>query len=114
MNNTDILEGNCLIEVFIHPERTIEGSWVCWNDTNGTKIHASVLKYEKSWDELMPVIDDIYYSRRFNTGSQTSEISHPSYRLYKKIIAAISTLSIKQVWKAVVEWIKWYNQNQKP
>ena len=71
------------------------------------------LEYHSSWDALMEVVDDIYYSRRFPTGAQSKEVSSRSHRLWLEIKNGLVNLSKEQVWQAVVQFIKWFNINNK-
>jgi hypothetical protein len=64
------------------------------------------LKFDSSWDWLMPVIDKIY--------------SSDEYILYKReesgqfdVEVHINTKYIINTWKDVIEFIKWYNKNKK-
>lgn len=68
--------------------------------------------YSTDWSQLMPVVDDIYYSRRFDTGVQSSEISSKPVRLYANIKAGLLNLSIEQTHTAVIKFIEYYNNNQ--
>jgi hypothetical protein len=70
------------------------------------------LKYHKSWDWLMPVVEKIE-TLKFSVmviGKYTRiQCPHP----YKEFATDICENKIQSVYKAVVEFIKWYNQ-QKP
>lgn len=113
----ELIEGNKLIAVFI--DKPVLHTWESFGKKYDSMIDVKNIKdwgkvymqYHKSWDWLIPVVDDIYYSRRFNTGVQTSEINSKPYKLYKNIEAALLHLSIDQTWQAVVEFIKWKNEN---
>ena len=74
------------------------------------------LRYHKSWDWLMPVIEKIKQTENvitvtieitFDAGSVTI-INAEEY--YKQTYEPVT---IKSVYKAVVDFIRWYNQ-QKP
>ena len=54
------------------------------------------MKYHESWDWLMPVIE-----KCVRTGDDTDK--------WDNIFNALTTLSIKEVYEAVVEFIKQYN-----
>lgn len=69
-------------------------------------------RYDEDWNLIIKVIDDIYYSRRFNTGVQSSEISSKPVRLYANIKAGLLNLSIRQTREAVIHFIQWYNENK--
>lgn len=55
--------------------------------------------YHTSWDWLMPVVEEI------------DHLEYESERL-DKINQALVTKVIKDVYNAVVEFIKWYNENK--
>ena len=57
------------------------------------------LKYHTSWAWLMPVVEEI------------DHLEYESERL-DKIEMAIKTRQINAVYQAVLEFIKWYNENQ--
>ena len=58
------------------------------------------MEYHNSWDWLMPVVDKCF---------QYGEL-HNSYR--EQIIASLSgVIDIEDTYKAVVEFIEWYNKN---
>jgi hypothetical protein len=64
-------------------------------------IPTKSLKYHKSWDWLMPVANEIIKSRdEQNADWDLTELKY-----------ALSTTNIDLVYKAVVEFIKDYNQN---
>lgn len=64
---------------------------------NGT----SELKFSTSWDWLMPVVEKI------NQSGYTLE----GVNLVKKISIACGSANLIYAYKAVAEFIKWYNEN---
>ncbi len=60
-------------------------------------------KYHASWDWLMPVVGKI--------GKVPNIQDHTVYNKVNKSLS-IFTLDIDKTYKAVVEFIKWYNQQQ--
>lgn len=70
------------------------------------------LGFHERWDWLMIVIDDIKYNRRF-TVTNLNEVSHPSYIRYLAIERAFRNVSIEQCFRAVVQFIIWYNTQTK-
>ena len=56
------------------------------------------LPYDKSWDWLMPVV-----KKCLTKGDDTD--------YWDGIYNALSTIDIKEVYAIVVEFIKWYNNN---
>jgi hypothetical protein len=61
----------------------------------------SELKYNTSWDWLMPVVEKCYQCD-YEEGSD----------LHMLLNDAIMTINISEVYKAVVEFIQWYNKEQ--
>ncbi len=58
--------------------------------------------YDNSWNYLMPVVDKIL----FETGS-----SHAQWDA--KIISSLSTVSLENLWQITVQFIQWFNQQNK-
>jgi len=68
----------------------------------GTEGDFSYLKYHKEWNWLMPVVEKCY---------EYGEL-HNVHR--EGIIASLSgIIDINETYKAVVEFIKWYNNESK-
>ncbi len=63
------------------------------------------MKFHTSWDWLMPVVEKCFTNQQFNAGSEEDV-------LIMKLNDAILTVNINEVHKAVVEFIKWYNENK--
>lgn len=59
------------------------------------------MKYHSSWDWLMPVVERCYQCD-FEEGGD----------LHMMLNDAIMTINIKEVYKVVVEFINWYNENK--
>lgn len=70
------------------------------------------LEFDSQWDWIMEVVDDIRYARRFYTVNWNT-ISDQSYNLWKGIEKSLLNISLKQVFKAVVKFVTWYNQSSK-
>lgn len=65
-----------------------------------------VVLYEVSWDWLMPVVNKIIF--------KTKEPKEGSYRycdLHEDILLAVPSINIEEVYKVVVKFIKWHNEN---
>ncbi len=103
------LEGNKLIAEFmgvipIYPDKFIFEIPPTSYHTNIEEY--TIFQYDSSWEWLMPVIDKIgvmYDNREL--------ISRDVYKL--DLIGMTLFASIDNAWLAVVEFIKWYNQNKK-
>lgn len=101
--NKEILEGNRLIAEF-------EGriNKLChYNNTS------SPYNYEKSWDWIMPVVERID-SRTPYDPCVTIEYNWCSIKMLNGgfNIEVVGNSRIEATYKAVVEFIKWYNKNK--
>jgi hypothetical protein len=74
--------------------------WLPFHGVN--KIH--LLHYENSWDWLMPVVERIYDSDEYYEYLQTYSTTFGG--------GVELTTNITNVYDAVVEFIKWYNENK--
>lgn len=107
MKEQEIIEGNKLIAKFmgglIHA-RNATKIWVRFDDKDFVRL--STLKYNKNWNSLMPVIE------KLNTSIPNLDKS--IYVLEQKdcFWDLKITSDINIVYKAVVEFIKWYNENK--
>jgi hypothetical protein len=66
--------------------------------------YAPSLQYNTSWDWLMPVVDKIEKTAYVNIKGCAVDIS--------TIVSTNAPSKIDAVYKAVVEFIKWHNQNK--
>ena len=71
------------------------------NDFQDGSYKIKDLQYHKSWDWLMPVVVECF--ERFGN---TDTID------YMKLNDALLTCNIEELYKTVVEFIKFYNQNK--
>lgn len=94
-------EGNKLIACFIYQDQKYDqGSfwinvpekemkhWVCDRD----------LKYHKSWEWLMPVVDKIYTSADWK-----------GFNIVDRIRKSFESVDIQNTWNMVIEFIEWHN-----
>jgi len=124
MNKKEILEGNKLIAEFMgytKEQYTVEGSskeYDVWTNNlicKGCYYDLFDLKYHSSWDWLMPVVEKIQYDLgHFVTIERNSTLIHES-KFDSKIINppfgyGEQESFIQITYKAVVEFIKWYNK----
>ena len=130
MNTEEIIEGNKLIDEFLGNKITF------WNKRWFVNNYL-VMNYHYSWESLMFVIDKIeklgygtiisYYSMISNYGCQSCEIdiTHNvlsgflvdfddcGNEIYGQAKFMSLTRSKKEsTYKAIVQFIKWYNQNK--
>lgn len=100
--------------------------WVWPRDPDHKRYEITSLKYHVSWDWLMPVVEkiskitfkwetkhesgtDSYYLRTF--GMLDEETGRVMVRINNCALHTAPTL-IEATYKAVVEFIKWYNENK--
>lgn len=92
-------------ELIIEEETTYESNWG-WFLIQQDECSIKDMKFNTSWDWLIPVIDKIYsldvYSVYVNTTSGQFENS-----------ISINTRFIKNTYVAVIEFIKWYNNENR-
>lgn len=120
--NKEILEGNKLIMEFMELKPTewrgmysvSQDHCTCQESTPEKALDrfASIAKYHKSWDWLMPVLERIE-AKGYRWEIGMSPISS-QYHYCK--IWSIGTIErvylLDAVYDAVLEFIKWYNSNK--
>lgn len=122
MTPEEILEGNVLIDLFMHPNYTRKGDWIWWNDRHGSRNHIDALHYEKHWDILMPVVEKIHEPGIFPDLSlkegvdvtifyKACKIEYSDFETEYNYQEKADT-KIEAVWMAVVDFIKWYNSQK--
>jgi hypothetical protein len=98
MSNEETIEGNKLIAEFMgYEEYNKTGAFI---NGESTKF---VLSYDAIWGELMPVVKKI---------AIVFPKLNMSYDMGNLKNGLLVYVDIKIVWLAVVEFIKWYNQNK--
>jgi len=117
MKTKEITENNKLIAEFMGMKPSkIFGKYsiskdhcTCNEDTPDKAMNgfASIAKYNTSWDWLMPVVKKVREVHNV-------ELSVDQYTDTQSIINRISPYDydINQVYKAIVEFITWYNENK--
>lgn len=102
MTTEQITQNNKLIAEFmgLHPYPNGDVFFGLWYDTIKLERFENLL-YHTSWDWLMPVVGKI------KDKCEELKITLTSY-----LIAGLITVNIDTVYKAVVEFINWYNQQQ--
>jgi hypothetical protein len=105
MTQKEILKGNKLIAEFMGLySYGVLNPVYAYNDDDYLACNHYELKeliYHSSWDWLMPVVEKI------------GNIPEHGY-VFKRSLDGGLFYKIESVWLAVVEFIKWYNQNDKP
>lgn len=107
MTQEEIIEGNKLIAEFMELQKDEESG--NYHIVNEPHIHASCLmsieylQYHSSWDWLMPVVEKIRDMKNESAEYMTQN---------SKLASALTTARIWIVYKAIIEFIKWYNINK--
>ena len=71
------------------------------------------LNYDSSWDWLMPVVEKINTMEPSEFNYHVTRMTE--FRICQEKLQMYSiTTPINQVYKMVVDFIKWYNQTKKP
>jgi hypothetical protein len=84
----------------------IENNNLCWSkDCHSGYVSKDKLKFETSWDWLMPVVEKIFDTE---FGGKFEEWKS----LNRKISESLSVASLDGTYKAVVAFIHWYNSQK--
>lgn len=70
----------------------------------------SEIKYHSSWDWLMPVVEKVSNIVGFKGMDECNETE---WYILKRLFDLRISANITSVWIAVIEFIKWYNENHK-
>jgi hypothetical protein len=84
-------------------ESTMDMGIEQWLDDDGEYYLPEELRYHESWDWLMPVVEKCL---------QVLGDSKESEQFYQGIHDALWDINIKTTHEAVVQFIKWYNQQR--
>lgn len=110
MKEEEIIEGNRLIAKFLGYQFKIDDNFKYpYFIVHGNVFFENELSYHRSWDILMPVVEKIAETRRY---AIIDEVPEDEWWVYVNLIYLKITTSILSVWQAVVEYIKWYNENE--
>lgn len=119
MTEQEIIKGNKLIHEFISPLSYTDGK----KSMNNNYLKTKKLKYHSSWDWLMPVVEKIEgiypfftkYSSSFSVVISDKEcyIEYSGYEAGTLIETIQGNSKKEATWLAVVEFIKWYNEENK-
>lgn len=101
------VEGNKIICRFMSESKEPyngTGDFITYNgiDSEADYFDYTEMKYHTSWDWLMPVVKKI-----LATDTGTLDV----YSLY--VEDSLRTADITKVWEACLDFLTWYNQNQK-
>lgn len=122
MSEQEIIEGNKLIAEFMQAKNEFSDIYYLpefghyFNSYGQIELNdcfrTDELKYHSSWDWLMPVVEKIEKNFWVTTTTRRgySAVSiHQPQRAYEKIARVDSENKLEATWKAIVEFIKWYN-----
>lgn len=121
MNESEIIESNKLIAKFMnydylddfnYPENNETG----WYNDNGEYI-CRELKFHSSWDQLIPVVEKIekidgYYVQIEETSCYVYDVNTFDDEQCDSIISIDAETKKMAVYRAVVEFIKFYNKQK--
>lgn len=101
------------------------GNGIWWNVPKGEdlkykafKLHRDKLSYSTSWDWLMPVVEKIEAMERtlvniYGDATVIAVDAIDGVEIYGKTNHGNKDNKIGHAYRAVVEFIKWYNENNK-
>jgi hypothetical protein len=112
MTNEQIIEGNKLIAIFMAAKYN-ERLDLVYLEGKPSMYSINELKYHTSWDWLMPVVEKIEGIGDYHVsiGMFSCYVSEGVFIDEWVHIESDSDSKIKAVWLAVIEFIKWHNQN---
>lgn len=122
MKITELIENNLIIANFMGAE--VDENFVYFTELTNPRciddtLHKSDLLYDSSWDWLMPVVEKIESitlgeDNSFNImiGATTYCVIQDSNGECYEMIHNGEETKLLCVYKAVVEFIKWYNENK--
>lgn len=110
------MKDNELIAEFMGVPKLTDKNGFVW-DVSGTGkgiygLHSKYLRYNEKWDWLMPVVEKIekLHSEKFHYDfEKISKGEWPQDKEYMDVIALPLSTPIDEVYKAVIEFINWYN-----
>lgn len=83
-------------------------------DYVGLEISIHALRYETDWEQLMPIVEKIEEAGYFVMINRWTSVYTGSDSERIMVTSIIGNAKIRNTWLAVVEFIKWHNDKQKP
>lgn len=109
MKEEKVIEGNRLIAEFLGHKFQKSGNFKHpYIQINTNIIFDNELEYHSNWKELMPVVEKIVDISGF---INIDDMEEKQYWVLNNLTSMRITAHIQWVWKAVVNYIKWYNEN---
>ena len=68
-------------------------------------------RFHESWDWLIPVVEKIEKEYEVSIIDNECEICTTGYKI-KVLVSVVSNSKIEAVYKAVIKFIEWYNENK--
>lgn len=104
------MENNKLIAEFMGIKLTENG--LAWDYINNP-----IPSYHTSWDELMPVVEKINDTERYevcigDSHCHITDIENDNYKVRALTLSLQGKTTIEATHLAVVEFIKWYNDGE--
>lgn len=120
MKNKEIIDGNKLIAEFMGWQKSIYENLPdrMYKDNYSIGKPINQFEYNSSWDSLMPVVEKIETINRYN------EYYPDMVTIWKncckindgnngnELFCNYATTKIEAVYRTVIEFIKWYNQQE--
>jgi hypothetical protein len=111
MMKTDNEESNSLIAAFMGFDKIADDKWVAHYvtgllDPYFGQFRAVHFRFDSSWEWLMPVVDKIEIYASFTISSCSAWIALGNHQ---EIVSVDGISNLDATYKAVVEFIKWYN-----
>lgn len=108
-NKTETVSDNELIAEFMGGHMFGSQSiGICWEFDSGFQCDDEDLKYKTSWSWLMPVVEKIQFFAHVKIENTQCLISVNG----TLVTGIVGGSNIENVYKAVVEFIKWYNHSK--
>lgn len=108
------VEGNKLIAEFMGGQFNVDGKFVYFPLPKNKGYKSENLLYHTSWDWLMPVVIKIWdnnYEVRISSTECNIRDNHDEELIARFQIIPDDIMSA--VWKAVVQFIQWYNKKNR-
>lgn len=109
------MSNNELIAEFIGAEQYGSDSiGIMWRFNDGVDVAVEDLKYDVSWDWLMPIVEKIerLFVEQVDQHNKVDESAREADIEFSKVVCLNITAGIEFTYKAVVQFIKWHNSKK--